>query len=91
MIYKKINAGVIECDDGVVIRLHRQHISYIEDGCSIAVEIEYTVDGKMVVYGENMEHQGLSSNEQITFKIKSKVLKRIHNVLNFLEVEYEIE
>ena len=90
-MFKKINEGRIECDDGIVIRLHRQHVSYIKDDYSIMVYCEYMTDGKLVVYGGDMEYQDPRYNKPIQPDIEMQVLERIRNVLNFLEVEYEIE
>ncbi len=90
-MFTMINYGLIKCDNGVEIRIHREHISYIKDGRSIGVGIERLVDHTVVIYINSLAWQNPSIKDTIGPDLKKEVLKTIQEVLSFMNLKYEME
>lgn len=82
--------GEVHCCDGVVLRMHRTHISYMIGPYSIAVEIEDVPGGRLLLYPRSAhvqnpkitDYQGPSMEEMV---------ERIRLVLAYQGVEYEVD
>ena len=67
-MYNVINHGLVECDNGVMIKIGREHITYIKDEFAVGVVIERLADHTLVIYADSLNWRNPRARGVISLK-----------------------
>lgn len=89
-MFRAINYGCIQCDDGVTIRVSRERISYMVGRWGVAVPIERLSDSTVIIYAASTQVQNPDAADYDGPGMKA-VVERICEALEFMGQAYVVE